>query len=1258
MTVTGGIRIGPLGHHHRSRVAEDQACTVRLSDKAILASSQDTVYSSVDGGQTWDNGYTFTFNNQNSPGPGTGSSAVSPLLQRINARDGNLHAMFKLRYWTGSGPGAWGFYNMHLPVFGNTVGSLSPGSFDNWVPISLRSQRYKVPRAIGIDYISNVLSIAGHQWYNFSDYALLRPAGLSDENNRPGFRRIMNDYTFYEERKSRSGSRYTTYPKITRTLGLLQGWESGVYCSTLDGWFDPPAAQTGYFFVFDGITQSTWRLSADPGRLDQPIGPVVTEDWVFMGGIIYNNSVNDPNRFDTKYELIQDSSNSNPIAVSRYGSYADINSGWQVRHAMSGNKLYRWLKKGVNSSWEFIEMDAFGFEFEDRALLPPPTGGWTDYADTRFCVTPRGVIAVHISQTECKVSHWQKSANSWSGWVTVYTGKIRCYEGSRKTTTRFPHGTGIGCSRSTPGEYVDIVAQQRSEDTTGNDTTKNGLYYYRWNVDAAPDRPNILNIDNGETKSLNEPLTLEWDFSDPGGGGQTGFRVRRTTEDGIAYISYSNVTAEFIDFDTPEFYGVRTSNPDFSELISVPAYYYNANNDKWRLAKSVSANKIASKNITIGNSVWGGALNDGTTVWFIDDGNNIAKAYTASTGSRNSSKDIRLYDAAWTGGVFDGTTFWFIDFFNTKAAAYDSSGARDSSKDIDLPSARFFGAITDSTTLWFVEDTGNTAQAYVASTGARDASKDISLISGTWAGSFYNEKIMWFIDRTSDKAIAYNFSDYSRNEDRDISLGSNTIEGGTLVGDILWVVDTVLYVAVAYRLSQTWRESTFAGLNLGANYKWLGNYADTTSAGVAVGVYDPSKVYLADIANTIKQLSSYYLDLNTPIWSTTKSLVDSTSQTITLPSGWATQNGNVQFEVEVRDTGNRWSGWSVPAVVYADTTSPVTISGNSLSNITWAYPSSAEVHSYRVWFEHKNYIAKNPAWNRSTRPKDSYDSKRTVGKATSVAGVHLYNAVYTVYVEWWTQRGLKSKVASKDITVNLGEPGITKALTISTVDEAHNDIMGAGVGFSLKVDWNQNSAVTALSMYAIKRNYGGSNYNGWKVTAIPDNIFSGDDLNSSEIIDEIVQGGEEYEYAVVAIGDNGSKYVGPWVRSGEFKLRITRLTSKDSSDSISLRVSNFKRGHIANIKSSIFADGSQRYSHGFDYQQVGRLKISSSEFDVEEKWLIDRAGQEYVLRLPQGNMELVLIGDVDINHEAIQGDTTLFVPAFLTVYRFPGAVEL
>ena len=215
-------------------------------------------------------------------------------------------------------------------------------------------------------------------------------------------------------------------------------------------------------------------------------------------------------------------------------------------------------------------------------------------------------------------------------------------------------------------------------------------------------------------------------------------------------------------------------------------------------------NRDSTLDISLGTGSWGGGCSDGTTLWFVDDTVNWARAYVAATRARDSAKDIDFEGSgAWNGGLSDGTTLWFVDDAINEARAYvAATRARDSAKDIALGTGIWSGGLSDGTTLWFVDNESDEARAYVAATRARDSAKDIALGTGGWSGGFSDGTTLWFTrGGTDDDIIAYLASDQSRQAADDITHAdlAGILEGGVYANGIAWFVEPDANTAIGFR---------------------------------------------------------------------------------------------------------------------------------------------------------------------------------------------------------------------------------------------------------------------------------------------------------------------------------------------------------------------------------------------------------------------------------------------------------------------------
>ena len=211
--------------------------------------------------------------------------------------------------------------------------------------------------------------------------------------------------------------------------------------------------------------------------------------------------------------------------------------------------------------------------------------------------------------------------------------------------------------------------------------------------------------------------------------------------------------------------------------------------------------RVPSKNFWIGDASWRGATSDGTTIWVIDDASKYARAWTASSESRNSGRDISLGSstgfgaARWAGAACDGTTIWFVEQNYGVAHAWNASSRnRDSGRDISLGSSstgatQWWDGASDGSILWFFESNTNYARAWSASGRNRQSGRDIYLGTGTWRGMSSDGTTIWFVERGVREARARSASSGSRIGSRDIRLGPGAWWSCVTDGNELWCLD-------------------------------------------------------------------------------------------------------------------------------------------------------------------------------------------------------------------------------------------------------------------------------------------------------------------------------------------------------------------------------------------------------------------------------------------------------------------------------------
>jgi len=556
MTVVGPMIIGDIGSKSPNKHDYDTVSIEYNNVGAIIVSSSDTIYSSGDAGDTWSgpSRIMYPIGLEGASINPRGSSYFSPIVQRFNTLDGSFQGIARRPSYGGSN----NINDLTDPVIihwsqGGEGEQISLGVINSWSLGRNDSNvsRVKKPQSLASDYVSRSLERLGVRLDgdNVVTHSTIDNQEKQVLNNKPDGNLIpplvAKDCTFVENARAvrklqvRGRTIYEVYYAVSGTYGMTSGYLSGVYINSLDGWHQPLVSSTPYIFAFHKFNGATWRITADPKRLDGPIGRVVGQGWVELNGEGVNYTNTD------FFSLLVDEERGN-IDTNNYN---DTTLGWQVRHCLWYDRLYRFLKKGGNNNWEFDDIAALGYSSIRRADCPPPSGGWVPYGDTRFVPTPKGLIALNIAIDQCKVNYWYRESDSWSGWETVYQHKLRCtnFTGSIVTnnrresggsSTQFPWGTGIGTPRSSPGEYVNMAVQQKVGGV-------NKLVMYRWTADIPPDNPVIINIIDADGSSgvldASEDIKLEWVFSGEGQR-QTAIRIERkiTKPDNSTNTTYLN----------------------------------------------------------------------------------------------------------------------------------------------------------------------------------------------------------------------------------------------------------------------------------------------------------------------------------------------------------------------------------------------------------------------------------------------------------------------------------------------------------------------------------------------------------------------------------------------------------------------------------------------------------------------------------------------------------------------------------------------
>lgn len=121
--------------------------------------------------------------------------------------------------------------------------------------------------------------------------------------------------------------------------------------------------------------------------------------------------------------------------------------------------------------------------------------------------------------------------------------------------------------------------------------------------------------------------------------------------------------------------------------------------------------------ISTGISQIGGAIAEGSYLWLVDDGRNIAEARSVSAlNTVVPAQQINLGIGSWTGGVgFNGVLF-FVDNAQNRIVAYTADNReRDTSNDVDLGAGNWTGAFVGgplNNWIFVVNNSQNRAVAY------------------------------------------------------------------------------------------------------------------------------------------------------------------------------------------------------------------------------------------------------------------------------------------------------------------------------------------------------------------------------------------------------------------------------------------------------------------------------------------------------------------------------------------------------------------
>lgn len=193
-----------------------------------------------------------------------------------------------------------------------------------------------------------------------------------------------------------------------------------------------------------------------------------------------------------------------------------------------------------------------------------------------------------------------------------------------------------------------------------------------------------------------------------------------------------------------------------------------------------------------------GAWSNSSTMWVVDNDDDVLIAYSVATGARLEEEDIELasYNSKPHGIWSNGSIIWVVDWDDTKLYAYDlDTGERRSGRDIDLTSANdaprgVWGALS---AIMVVDKDDTYVYAYRKTNGERLTGYEFDLAEGNdnpW-GIWEHDTIMWVGDMDDNSVYAYNLGGREPNplHNLRLSLGNQDPRGITGDDSHMWVVD-------------------------------------------------------------------------------------------------------------------------------------------------------------------------------------------------------------------------------------------------------------------------------------------------------------------------------------------------------------------------------------------------------------------------------------------------------------------------------------
>ena len=1082
----------------------------------------------------------------------------------------------------------------------------------------------------GYDYVNNVLTQLAYGGKGGTERLDVLPGEVVSLINTPGSRRVLQDINYLtasaRNQLGRLGALigYGSGESEEAAAGisdyaylLVAGIQFGVYCSTLDGWHNSPNVNDPYMFIFDSVTRTTQRIPANPELLPSIVGPQIDGAW---------------------------------------------GSGWQVRHCITGDRLYRFIKTSSVGGWAFHDIDAFGYEFKTRASLVAPTGGWRSNNITSFIPTPKGCIALHFDVVRCDVNYWNKETNLWTGWEAVYTGRTRC-----SPSSTFPEGTGVGCSKSSPGEYVDIVAQQRVGGA-------NALYYYRWAAEVPPDTPNITNLISGEAHDRSEELEIIWDFKDPGDF-QSSVRINRnilgvlTYWNGRSWVENEGAALNHSDQRITILENWAPANGDVSFRVQVKD-----NNDTWSgYSEWVTIYADTADEVTITFPVANSRI--------VNEAPRLSWRYPAN--SEPASYRIKIYER---------------DGIERGSLVHDSEDRRYESKDLNesyvipdgLINGNYIGVVT-----WKTRSGLESGEAVVNFTVAlkevrlpnvsvevvdKDGNKakgDIGVgfkVRAEWKDNVSPEPVRAFLykrlsnnedyklltgDEEFDELEDEGIPQYStgpvaisarggtrdiviyttRNLNRNIipSLGSFDVlvDDGHNQATAISIQGSLIYLTLSNDILKD--QEVFVSytkpvqhpiVDLGGNELAefenipVGHESTATNFSITLDKYEVNNRLLTITASEELNVEAIPSELSFVVKKNGNPI------TITNVNIVGTQIFLTLGESIISTDAVRLS-YTIPDLNYLrglDDNGVRALAETPVTNSTPAGPVPESVigtyHATWQWGIRVNFSSAIRVLGNINTDRNAYTAEYKVGevwRAVSITNVLVIEGyVFILY------SGIDSSVRNREWRISYTKPANARnRLQDASGREAASFTIEGGTQsqfFSSDPEFYDSDPIIPSPSWQSRA-----------VATYTYNLDADDDVDYVEWIDEAVVSDIDYEYSVIVVGSNNSRTQSAWTLSRRLELDAVRISTLQSTSGRSFRVSKYGRGVRSNIKQSVFADKSQKAIYGYEYLEPARIEFSSLTLS-DEKWLENRIGREFILRTPIGNIDRVLIGDLSVIH--------------------------